>query len=545
MERDIQLKVGKIASRLKRRDDLDSIKRSIAKKLGLSVISNVEILKAYHNFCEKESIKPNKIIENLLIKRRVRSLSGVAVVSVLTKPYPCPGRCLYCPTENGMPKSYLSNEPAVMRAVINKFDPYMQVKTRLEALELTGHPTDKIELIVIGGTWSFLPYKYQNWFIKRCFEACNQFKNQKSPACIPLKAGNMAGRQITNLLNEQKKNEKAKCRIIGITIETRPDFINEKEIIKLRDFGVTRVELGVQSIYDDVLKFNFRGSGRKEIIEATKLLKNAGFKICYHMMPNLPGSDLKRDEEMFKELFYNPDFQPDLLKIYPCAILKEAPIYKLWKQGRYKPYAKQELIEILKKIKKIIPYYVRIQRLIRDIPSQSIVAGPAKISNMRQILEGDSKKENWKCKCIRCREVGRNYNPKEKLFLFRQDYKASGGKEIFLSFESKNREHLYSLLRLKIMCDIGSRTVLPIPGNSVIIRELHTYGKLQSLQHPASQLSPQHKGLGKKLMEEAEKISEKEFGSKKIAVISGVGVRNYYRKLGYKLENTYMVKTLT
>lgn len=527
MNKDIQFKIGKIASLLKSRDNLDSVKRSIARRFSIPVISNVEILKAYHNFCEKESVKPDKIIENLLIKRSVRSLSGVAVVSVLTKPYPCPGKCLYCPTEKGMPKSYLSNEPAVMRAVLNKFDPYKQVKTRLQSLALTGHPTDKIELIIIGGTWSYLPRKYQKWFVKRCFDACNKFnsklKSQKSKPQL----------KTQNLNNLQKRNEKARHRIVGITIETRPDFINEKEIKNLRKLGVTRVELGVQNIYDDVLKLNLRGSGRKEIIEATKLLKNAGFKVCYHMMPNLPGSDLKRDKKMFEEIFSNPDFQPDLLKIYPCAILKEALLYKLWKQGKYNPYTEEQLTEVLKKIKKIIPHYVRISRLTRDIPSPSIVAGPAKISNMRQILEQESKKENWKCKCIRCREVGKNYNPKEKLFLFRQDYEASGGKEIFLSYESKNRERLYSLLRLRIS-----------DKNTPMIRELHTYGKLQSLQYPPSKLSPQHKGLGKKLIKEAEKIAQKS-GYRKIAVISGIGVRGYYKKLGYKLDDTYMVKNLT
>lgn len=423
-----------------------------------------------------------------------------------------------------MPKSYLSNEPAVMRAILNKFDPEKQVENRLKSLEAQGHPTDKIELIIIGGTWSYLPKNYQERFIKNCFDAANRKLSK-------------------NLETAQKANEKTKHRIIGITIETRPDFINEKEILHLRKLGVTRVELGAQSIYDDVLKFNLRGHTVKDTIRATKLLKDAGFKVCYHIMPNLPKSDLKRDEKIFKELFSNPDFQPDLLKIYPCAILKEAPLYKLWKAGKYKPYTEKQLINLLLEAKKQIPYYCRIQRLTRDIPSPSIVIGPAKISNMRQVLAKTSEKQGWRCKCIRCREVKQDYYPKEKLYLFRQDYLASGGKEIFLSYENKNRTRLYSLLRLRIS---SKNQFILVLEDAAIIRELHTYGQLHPIinrgRTPVK--SPQHKGLGKKLIKKAEEITKKEFGLKKIAVISGVGVRTYYKKLGYKLENTYMVKSL-
>ncbi len=523
-----------IKSRARNSDDLNVFKRKVSKRFATPIASNVELLKAYHNFCQKKRIKPSKFLETILRKRAIRSLSGVAIVSVLTKPYPCPGKCLYCPTEKGMPKSYLSNEPAVMRAILNKFDPAKQVKSRIESLTIQGHPTDKVELIVIGGTWSYLPKKYREWFIKRCFEAAN-------------------GKRGENLEKTQKRNKKAKHRIIGITIETRPDYINEKEILYLRELGVTRVELGIQSIYDDVLKFNLRGHSIKNTILATKLLKDAGFKVCYHMMPNLPGSDLGRDEKMFDEIFSNPNFQPDLLKIYPCAILKEAPIYNLWKAGKYKPYTEKQLINLLIKIKKKVPYYCRIQRLTRDIPSPSIITGPAKISNLRQVLEKKSKEQNWKCCCIRCREVKENYNPKEKLYLFKQNYLASDGKEIFLSYENKNRTRLYSLLRLRISSYAlralegkPSNYFLSVLENSAIIRELHTYGQLHPLNNrgQTSVVSPQHKGLGKKLIKEAERISKKEFGLKKIVVISGVGVRDYYRKLGYQLIATYMVKYL-
>ena len=528
-----------LISQVKTRTDLTAIKRKIAKEFKTSCPSNIKLLKAYHSLVRLKRIKRNKELESLLRTRKVRSLSGIVNVSVLTKPYPCPGKCIYCPNQKGIPKSYLSNEPAVMRAIINKFDPYLQVKTRIKALENAGHPTDKIELRVIGGTWSFYPKQYQSWFIKRCFDACNN----KSARLGNKKA-------IQGLEKSQTKNEKAKHRIVGLSIETRPDFINEEEIKRLRKLGVTMVELGVQSIYNDVLKMNKRGHNIEATIKSTKLLKDAGFKICYQMMPNLLGSNPKKDKKMFEELFRSPNFQPDMLKIYPCALLKEAPLYRWWKAGKYKPYTSNQLINLIKSIKQKIPYYVRIQRIVRDIPSQSIVAGPAKISNLRQLIAQDMKKENWKCKCIRCREVREKYNPKEKIYLFRQDYEASGGKEIFLSFENKNRAKLYSLLRLRIPSYVFTkattprhRQIFPVLENSAIIRELHTYG--QMLPIASNQKAPQHKGLGKKLIKTAERITKREFGLKRIAVISSIGVRQYYSsKLGYRLKESYMVKGL-
>jgi elongator complex protein 3 len=527
-DRSCELLIGELVkNRLKTSEGLAQTKRKIAKKYKIVCPSNVELLKAYHKLKKEKRIKADKKLEELLRKRKVRSLSGIAVVSVLTKPYPCPGNCLYCPTQAGIPKSYLDNEPAVMRAVLNKFDPFQQVKMRLKALEITGHPTDKVELIVIGGTWSYLPKKYQIWFIKRCFDACNN-KNSET------------------LEKAQKLNEKAKNRIVGLTLETRPDYITESEIKRMRKLGATRVEIGVQSLYDDILKLNRRGHKIEAVIRATQLLKDAGFKVCYHMMPNLPGSNVSRDKKMFEKLWSSADFRPDLLKIYPCALLKESPLYQWWLKGRYQPYSGRGLISLLKAIKKKIPYYCRIQRLVRDIPSPSIITGPTKISNLRQILAQEAKKEGWKCKCIRCREVRENYNPKERLFLFGQDYKASGGKEIFLSFEDKNREKLYSLLRLRIPSQIFSknRHFIPVLQNAAIIREVHTYGQLVPI-FTKQKVAAQHKGLGKKLIKEAEKITRNEFGLQKIAVISGIGVRNYYCKLGYKLKDEYMVKELT
>lgn len=517
-----------IKNRTKTPADLAMIKRKMAKRYKISCPSNINLLKAYHEMVRNKRTKLSKNLENLLRTRPIRSLSGIVNVSVLTKPYPCPGKCIYCPIEKGIPKSYLSGEPAVERAKRLNYNPYLQVQKRIEMLENEGHPTDKIELRIVGGTWSFYPKKYQTWFVKRCFDACNQ-KISKNPE------------------EAHKLNEKAKHRIVGLSIETRPDFITLPEIKWLRKLGVTMVELGVQSIYDDVLKLNLRGHGIKETILATKFLKDAGFKVCYQMMPNLPGSDLEMDEKMFEELFSNPNFQPDLLKIYPTALLKEAPLYQWWKTGKYKPYTNSQLINLIKSIKKKIPCYVRIQRITRDIPSQRIVAGPAKISNLRQIIARESRNEGWQCKCIRCREVGKNYNPKEKLYLFREDYDASGGKEIFLSFADKNKKKLYSLLRLRISSQILNREKHFIPAlqGTAIIREVHTYGQQLSLGDKASPIvSPQHKGLGKKLIKAAEKIARKDFGLNKIAVISGVGTRDYFRKLEYRLKDEYMIKKI-
>ncbi|MEK7211384.1 MAG: tRNA uridine(34) 5-carboxymethylaminomethyl modification radical SAM/GNAT enzyme Elp3, partial [Patescibacteria group bacterium] len=357
-------------------DDFARLKGRISAAHGAPPPSTSALRETYLNLIKKGEIKPDVVLDKLLVRRAVRTLSGVAVVTVLTKPYPCPGKCIYCPTEAGMPKSYLKNEPAAARAYKLRFDPYKQIVTRLETLTANGHPTDKIELIIKGGTWSAYPRVYREWFVARCFEACNdritriKADNADNFYTPPLTKGRRGG-----IEKAQKKNETAKHRIIGMTIETRPDFINPAEINWLRKLGVTLVELGVQSIYDDVLDKNLRGHNVKQTILATKLLKNAGFKILYQMMPNLLGSNPARDQKMFRELFNNPDFQPDMLKIYPCSLLKSAPLYKYWQNGLYKPYNQKQLISLLKAIKKKIPYYVRIQRITRDIPSASIVAG--------------------------------------------------------------------------------------------------------------------------------------------------------------------------
>lgn len=530
-----QLKKQKIRNKI----DLQKLKRQFSRTHKMRFFTNSELIKAYHELVKSKRLKKSLAIETLLRRKPIRSLSGIVNISVLTKPYKCPGKCIYCPSQKNAPKSYLKEEPAVQRAILCKYDPYKQVQLRILALQDNGHPTDKIELRIIGGTWSYYPKKYKKWFIKECFRGANEYVSGEQPlgCCFCKNTLKGAPQSRNDILGQQKKNEKAKHRIIAIGIETRPDYINIQEIKQLREFGITKVELGVQNIYNDILRINKRGHDINSTIHATQFLKNAGFKVSYQIMPNLLGSSFKRDIIMFRELFSNPDFKPDFIKIYPLALVREAPLYKIYQKKQFKPYTKNQLKKLLLKIKKLIPYYCRIERVIRDIPDQYIIAGGARVTNMRQVLHQDP---DFKCKCIRCREVRADYNPKEKIFLFRQDYFASDGKEIFLSYENKARTKLFSLLRLRISSN--KRHVLPVLKSTAIIRELHTYGQMLAIG--SKSLSSQHKGMGKKLMQKAEKIVKQETNLKKIAVISGIGVRDYYRKIGYILRDTYMIKEL-
>jgi len=522
--------------------DFMILKNEISEEFKVDSLPNYGLTQVYEKLVKEKKIKKNEVLLKLLKKAKMRTLSGVAVVAVLTKSHPCPGQCLYCPSQVDMPKSYLSNEPAVMRAILADFDPYKQIEIRLRALEQAGHSTDKIELIIMGGSFNALPLGYQYWFVYQCYKACNEFGIKNTESRIKnYDSSNSLEELKKDLRKEQKINEDAKSRIVGLTLETRPDLINENELEKFRELGCTRIEIGVQSIYDDILKKNRRGHDIAETVRATKLMKDFGFKISYHMMPGLYGSNLKKDLEMFKTLFSDARFQPDQIKIYPCVVVKDAELYDIWKKKKYKAYTDKQLLELLCDIKKIIPPYVRISRLIRDIPEESIVAGN-KITNLRQLIDNRSQKEGWSCQCIRCREI-RDKNQESRILnqesgrgavpaplkLNKIEYRASGGKEVFLELID-NDYHLYALLRLRMTKE------------KAIIREVHTYGEAVDVGEIGDG-AKQHKGLGKKLILEAEKIA-KEAGFKKISVISGVGVRGYYKKLGYKLEDTYMVKKL-
>lgn len=501
---------------------------------GPRMPTNAEMLALYKEAVARGEEEPNLDAELVLKKLKTRSNSGVAVVSLLTKPFPCPGRCTYCPTEANMPKSYLSKEPAAARALANDFDPYNQVTSRLEALVMNGHETGKIEMIAIGGTWSFYHPVYQEEFLTECYRACNNFGLPKD---MQTKKGEKSLAQM------QKENETAPTRIIGLSIETRPDYITTYEIERLRKLGVTKVEIGVQHLDDSVLKETKRDMKIATAAEATERLRNAGLKVVYHMMPNLPGSTPERDIEMFGELFSGEDFHPDMLKMYPCMVLEGSELFDIWKKGGFTPYTDEELFRVLVGAKKQIPKYVRIIRVIRDIPATYIQAGST-ISNLRQWLEADMKKNNWRCKCIRCREVRGMVVEPEKFPLTRTDYRTRTGTEVFLSFEEANEGKLASFLRLRLPDNRGEEFAggsLDVLRGAALVRELHTYGRLMPVGAAGTQ--SQHIGFGKQLLAEAERIA-REAGYEKVAIIAGIGVREYYRKRGYELEGTYMVKYL-
>lgn len=426
-----------------------------------------------------------------LIAKPIRTLSGVVPVTVLTKPYPCPGHCLYCPDDSSMPKSYLPNEPGGQRAVANQFDPFRQVSSRLKTYRANNHPTEKIELIVLGGTWSAYPKTYQTWFIKRCFEALN-------------------GRSSSSLKAAQKINETAKNRCIGLSLETRPDWIIAKELIHFRQLGCTKVQIGIQSLNNRILKLNHRGHTVAATKKAIKLLRLFGFKIQAHWMANLYGSTSAKDIVDFKKLFSDKNFRPDELKIYPCSLIKTAPLMKYYQTGLWQPYSQSELTDLLVKILPLIPPYCRVSRMIRDFSSEDIVSGN-KQSNLRQIVEAKLKKNIQE---IRSREI-RN-QPTGKLFLKIITYQTSIGREKFLQFVTVTNQ-ISAFLRLS----------LPDKKSTAMIRELHVYG--QSLAIGGKGKS-QHLGLGGRLIKQAIKLST---GYKKLSVISAIGTKEYYRRFGF------------
>lgn len=514
--------------------DIDFVRalRSAFSKHHVAPEAKSKLIVTYKDLIKKGQIKPSANFERLLTKRAVRTLSGVSVITVLTRQYHCPGRCIYCPQEPGMPKSYLSNEPAAQRAKLNLFDPIRQVDMRIQALENNGHQVDKIEIIVLGETWSAYPKRYQTSFIRDLFYAANTHgsKNQ---------------RKRQGLKEEQKINETAKYKIIGLTLETRPDHITTAEIKRLRMLGTTRMQIGVQHTDNKILDLIQRDHPIEESIRATRMLKEAGFKVDHHYMPDLPGSTPAKDLKMFKYVYTSPDLQPDQIKIYPCVVNEYAPLYQWYKKGKYKPYKPADLLKLLLEIKKITPPWIRINRLIRDIPEESIIAGN-KITNLRQFLQNELKRQGQSCQCLRCREVRGDSQDVDKAILVKREYPASEGKEIFLSFESKDKQKVYAFLRLRFN-NHPEKNIFPELKNSGLVRELHVYGQMIPTYDEKSDeeiSKTQHLGLGKRLMAEAEKLTKAQ-GLNKVAVISGIGVRNYYRKLGYRLEGTYMTKTLT
>mgnify|MGYP003966906495 FL=1 len=515
--------------------------RQVFSRHKMTPVSKAKLIVSYKNLIKKGELKANKNFARLLVKRAVRTMSGVSVITVLSKPFACPGKCVYCPSEPDMPKSYLSNEPAAARAKMNLFDPIRQVTMRIQALENNGHQVDKLEVLVLGGTWSVYPEKYQREFVRDLFYAANTFQAEQTPQSgVPLRVK----RKALSLEEEQTINEDTKYKIIGLTLETRPDYINTTELKRMRALGTTRVQLGVQHTDNKILDLIVRGHSIEQSIKATKMLKEVGLKVDHHYMPDLPGSTPAKDLAMMEYVYTSPDLQPDQIKIYPCVVNEYAELHKWYKEGKYKPFSAKELLELLLKIKKITPPWIRINRLIRDIPKESIVAGN-KITNLRQYLQVELKKQGKACQCLRCREVRGRSQDTDKMILVKREYKASDGDEIFISFESEDNTKLYGFLRLRFN-DNPKINIFPELKNASLVRELHVYGKMiptYSEDQDDETSKTQHMGLGKKLMAEAEQITKTKELSK-VAVISGIGVRNYYKKLGYELEGTYMTKKL-
>jgi elongator complex protein 3 len=503
--------------KIKTKEDVAKLKKELCIKFGLrEEPTNPDILKYaspafISRYGEIMGIKPT------------RTISGVATITVSCKPGYCGGRCTYCPPmSRDVPKSYSANEPAIQRAIRNMYDPYKQVRDRLYQYKIMGHPTDKIEIIVIGGTFLALEKDYQYKFIKGIFDGLN-------------------GRRASSLEEAKKINETARHRCVGLTIETRPDYCFEEHVDRLLDFGCTRAEIGIQSIYNDVLDRVKRDHHVEETIKAIQIAKDSAFKIIAHIMPFLPGSSVERDIEMFKEIFSNPELQVDEFKIYPCVVVPGTELYKEWLEGKYKPPTLEETIKVIVEMKKLVPPWVRFRRVFRDIPANEIAAGPKK-SNLRELAINELKKAGLRCRCTRCREVGHAKKiygvdvDETSIDLVRREYDASGGKEIFLSFEDTNNDLLIALLRLRIPFKPHRKE---IDDKTALIREIHTYGKMVAINKD-SRDGWQHKGFGSLLLKEAERIAREEFDKKRMIAIAGVGVKQWFAKQGYTYEGPYM-----
>jgi len=459
------------------------------------------------------------------MKKFARTISGVTPVAVMTQPMKCPGKCVYCPTYPATPQSYTTESPAVLRAKRCHYDAKEQIKLRLQTLSGMGHPTDKIELIVMGGTFLAYPKDYQYQFIKDCFDALN-------------------GEESTTLEEAKRLNQTARHRCTGLCIETRPDWCGQEEIARMLEFGTTRVELGVQTLDDEIYRLVRRGHQVADVVRATTLLREHGFKVHYHWMPGLPGSTPEEDLELSRKLFSDDSFRPDGLKLYPTMVVVGTELEKWHKNNRYQPYDDDTMIQLIVDIKSIVPRYVRISRVLRDIPAKFIVGGLK--DSLRELVKQRMKEAGIECKCIRCREYGHRARDGWEIGkprLVRMDYQASGGKEIFLSFEDEN-ETLFGLLRLRIQSKPITALGQEVKGNLALIRELHIYGPEVPLAEQKEEAA-QHKGLGKALLREAERIASHEFQAQQVIILSGVGAKEYYRsEFGYSSQADYMVKSL-
>lgn len=506
--------------------DVSLTKMKIAGKHSLKKIpSNSEVISC---------LKPDEREQLLPILRRkiTRIISGVTVVAVMTKPWPCPQKepCAYCPGGPlyGVPQSYTGHEPAAMRGLQNSFDPYLQVKNRIQQLQAIGHVVDKVELIVMGGTFPSTPIEYQETFVKGCLDGITE--------------------QESSSLEQAKTNaETSRIRNVGITVETRPDWAKREHVDHMLHMGVTRVELGVQNIYDDIYALVNRGHTVQDVVEATRTMKDAGLKVAYHLMPGLPGASFQRDLRAFKKIFTDANFKPDMIKIYPCLVLKGTKTYEWWKNGEYKPYTNEEAARLILEVKKLVPPWVRIMRVQRDIPAYLIEAGVNR-GNIRELVQQELHEQKMRCRCIRCREVGHRWlkdkvkpDPNNIQILTTKE-KTSEGEDIFISAEDTTKDILIGYLRLRIPSQKAHRVEINSKPCS-IVRELHVYGPLVPVGKQVTK-AWQHKGYGETLLAEAERISKEEYDREKIVVTSALGTKQYYKRHGYNRDGPYMSKIL-
>jgi elongator complex protein 3 len=508
------------------RDEVSRVKARVAAKHHVEYVpSNAEIIQA---------LRPREKLKLLPVLRRkaARTISGVTVVAVMTKPYPCPQPepCAYCPggPANGVPQSYTGFEPAAMRGLQNNFDPYLQVRSRVEQLKAIGHRVDKIELIVMGGTFPATPLEYQKWFVKRCLDA-------------------VTTKESVNLEEAKANAETSRVRNVGITVETRPDWAKETHVDAMLSMGVTRVELGVQNPNDEIYRLVGRTHTVADVTEATRIAKDAGLKVAYHLMPGMPGSNPTRDLQAFKRVFTDPSFKPDMIKIYPCLVLEGTKAYQWYSEGIYRPYSTEEAVDLIAEVKSTIPPWIRVMRVQRDIPARLIVAGVNK-SNLRQRVQQKLAEDSMRCACIRCREVGHrmmvdSVKPDlDELEILTTRYEASAGKETFISVEDPEKSVLVGYLRLRIPSEKAHRPEIKA-APSAIVRELHVYGPLVPVgKHSAR--AWQHKGYGALLLNEAERVSREDYDLKKLLVISALGTKQYYARFGYERDGPYVSKTL-
>ncbi len=486
-------------------------------------VAQWQVVSAYKELAAQGVIPFERELFERLRMKPTRTMSGVAPVAVLTGPYPCPADCIFCPDAKGVPRSYLPDEPAVQRAMRARFDPYKSTKARMDALEAMGHPIDKIELLIIGATWSAYPKKYQEWYVRRCLDAMN------------------GGEPAQTLEEAQRKNETAAHRNVGMVIETRPDYIDMDEVRRLRWLGMTKIQLGAQSTDNRILELNKRDHTIEDTRRAVRLLRLAGFKLHLHWMPNLYGATPESDVRDYENLWNDVALRPDELKIYPTMLIEGTKLYEIWQEGKYRPYTDAELIETLAQAKRFTPPYCRINRVIRDIPAQYITASSTQ-SHLRVVVQQEMKKRGWQCQCIRCREIKNERLEIGELEIRDYPYETDATTEHFLQYVTPSGK-LAGFLRLSLPHEnVPREEILPELYGAAMVRELHIYGQALELgaQHSGQ---AQHSGLGRKLAEHAMQIA-RNANFKRIAVISAIGTREYYRKLGFEWDGLYMVREI-